>query len=491
MTSPDDSSTHDATTRHTIRLPGPALAMCYLGVVMLPLAVALFGHAAPSDRWERAAAALGMVAVIAMAVQFVTSGRFNIVSRHLGIDRVMAFHKIAAWWLLVAVVLHPLIYVLPTWLEAPALGRERLAFYLSSPHYRSGVVAWAAFALLLITSLLRERLPWRYETWRITHLPLGFVALMGSVHHALTAGRFTAASGLPPLWLATGAAVAVVVGVLYGWRWLKLHRRPWTLARVSPIAERMWELHLEPAPGTPPLVYSAGQFVWLTVGRRRFPLFDHPFSLSDSPQDPGVKLIIKEAGDFTSKVGALVPGTPVGVDGPFGEFVLEGTDAEAVILIAGGVGIAPIMGLLRDMVAKGERRPVRLVYAVGDPANFACLDEIDAARARLDLHVLLLSETPAPGYGGEIGLLDRDRLPSLLEGLDPVQSVVLMCGPGGMVTAVSDALLDAGMPMHRIIYERFDYAAGPSRLDRRRTRRLAAIGGGLAVGVAMFALATS
>ncbi|MCE8015780.1 iron reductase [Halomonas sp. MCCC 1A17488] len=490
MTDPKDSTSHE-TGRHAVRLPGPALAALYLGVVLLPLAVALFGRAAPADPWEHAAAALGMVAVVAMAVQFVTSGRFDRVSRHLGIDKIMAFHKIAAWWVLVAVVLHPLFYVLPTWLDAPALGRERLAVYLTSPHYRSGVVAWAAFALLLATSLLREKLPWRYETWRATHLPLGVLAVAGSLHHAFAAGRFTSASPLPPIWLATGVAVAAVVGVLYGWRWFKLHRHPWRLASVSRVADRMWQLHVEPAPGTPPLIYRAGQFVWLTVGRRRFPLLDHPFSLSDSPLDPGTRLIIKEVGDFTSTVGALVPGTPIGLDGPYGEFVLEGSDAEAVILIAGGVGIAPIMGLLRDILARGERRPVRLAYAVGAPANFACLDEIEAARTRLDLHVLLLSESSPPDYRGEVGRLDRQRLTTLLEGLDLARSVVLMCGPGGMVTAVSDALLDVGMPMRRILYERFDYTAGSSRQDRRRTRRFAAIGAGLALGVAMFALAAS
>jgi predicted ferric reductase len=57
-----------------------------------------------------------------MAVQFVTSGRFRIVSSHLGIDKIMAFHKIAAWWVLVALLLHPLAYVAPTWLEIPASG---------------------------------------------------------------------------------------------------------------------------------------------------------------------------------------------------------------------------------------------------------------------------------------------------------------------------------------------------------------------------------
>jgi ferredoxin-NADP reductase len=289
-----------------------------------------------------------------------------------------------------------------------------------------------------------------------------------------------------------GAAVAAVVAVLYGWRWLKLRLRPWTLASVSRVADRMWQLHVEPAPGTAPMAYCAGQFVWLTVGRHRCPLFDHPFSLCDSPRDPGVKLMIKEAGDFTSKVGALAPGTPIGLDGPYGEFVLEAaTEADAVILIAGGVGIAPVMGLLRDMVARGERRPVRLAYAAGAPANFACLDEIEAAREQLDPRVLLVSEAAAPGWRGEIGLLDRGRLRTLLEGLDPARSVALMCGPAGMVTAVSDALLDVGMPMDGVIYERFDYAAGSkSRQDSRRTRRLAAIGGGVAAGIGVFTLAT-
>ncbi|MEF2553166.1 ferredoxin reductase family protein [Aurantimonas sp. A2-1-M11] len=490
MTSTDDRGAYKAAARHATRLPGPALAAFYTGVCLMPLALAIFAQPAPGDRWERAAAGLGMVAVLAMAVQFVTSGRFDAVSRHLGIDKIMAFHKIAAWWVLVAVVLHPLFYVLPTWIEAPALGRERLEFYLISPHYRSGVVSWVAFVLLMGTSLLRERLPWRYEVWRATHLPLGVVAVAGGLHHALAAGRFSGAAPLPPLWLATGTAVAAVVFVLYGWRWLQLHLRPWRLAAVSRVADRMCQLQVEPAPGTPPMAYRAGQFVWMTVGRRRFPLFDHPFSLSDSPRDPGMKLIIKEAGDFTSKVGTLAPGTPIGLDGPYGEFVLEATDADAVVLIAGGVGIAPIMGLLRDMVARGERRPIRLAYAAGAPANFAFLDEISAAREHLDLHVLLLSETSTTGWRGEIGMLDAPRLRTLLDGLDPARSVAMMCGPGGMVSAVSDALLGLGFPMDGVIYERFDYAGGASRQDRRRTRHFATIGGGLAAGVAAFAFAS-
>ena len=65
-----------------------------------------------------------------------------------------------------------------------------------------------------------------------------------------------------------------------------------------------------------------------------------PFSIADTPSRPGLRLIVKEAGDFTGRIGALAPGTPVGIDGPYGNFVLEGRPADSLLLIAGGVGIA-------------------------------------------------------------------------------------------------------------------------------------------------------
>lgn len=470
----------------TRRLSPGLLAAIYVAVCVLPLALALGTRVAPAHPWEWAAAALGMVALAAMAVQVVTSGRLRFVSDPLGIDKIMAFHKISAWWVLLALVLHPLAYVLPTWAADPALGAERLWAYLTLPQYRTGVVALAALAVLVLSSALRERLPWRYEAWRGAHVILALAALFGGLHHALAAGRFAqGAAGY--FWWATGAAVLAVFATLYGWRWWMLHRRQWRLASVTRNPGRMWEMDIQPAPGTPPLRYEAGQFVWMTVGGRRFPLFDHPFSIADSPRRPGLSLLVKEAGDFTATVGALPPGTSIGIDGPYGHFTLSDHPGGAVLLIAGGVGIAPVLGLLRDLVARRDPRPVRLAYAAGHPDNFAALPEIEAARAVLDLEVLLVSEDGGAGWPGEVGRLDRDRLARLLGGLDPAAAVALICGPGPMVSAVSDALAGLGMPEARVIYERFDYGGGTSRQDRRLRARYLALGGALGLGVAGFA----
>ncbi len=485
MTVPDHEA-DAARRRRGLRLPPRALGPLYVLACAAPLVLAVTRSAAPAATWEIAAAALGMVGLAAMAVQAVTSGRFELVSGRIGIDRVMSFHKIAAWWVLLALLLHPLIYVLPTWLADPGLAWERLRAYLTLPHYRSGVIALAALAVLVPASALRERLPLRYELWRGAHVALSVLALGAGLHHAITVGRFGMVGGMPLLWWGVGAAVVAVLAVLYGWRWAQLHRGAWRLASVTRHPGRMWELDIQPAPGTPELAYTAGQFVWMTEGARRFPLFDHPFSIAGSPARPGLRLIVKQAGDFTDRIGSLPPGTPIGIDGPYGDFTLEAHPADAVLLIAGGVGIAPIMGLLRDLVARGDRRPVRLAYAAGDPAKFACLPEIEAARATLDLEVLLVSEQDAAGWPGEVGRLDHGRLAQLAQGLEPARVVALICGPGAMVTAVSDGLLALGLPMERVIYERFDYAGGTSRIDRRRRRRVMGLGGAVALVIALF-----
>jgi predicted ferric reductase len=476
----------DASPGQGPRLPGAVVAILYLVVCLTPLLLAANRTPAPLVTWELAATGLGLVALAAMAVQFVTSGRFQIVSGHLGIDRVMAFHKTAAWWVFLALLLHPLAYVVPTFLADPALGQERIFAYLTLPHYRSGVLALGAMIVLVLGSAMRERLPIRYEIWRAAHVILAGVAVGAGLHHAVAVGRFSAGGLLNAYWWAVGAIVVAVIVTLYGWRWARLRLRPWRLASVTKLADRLWEIDIQPDAGTPPLGYRAGQFVWMTEGARRFPLFDHPFSIADSPRRTGLSLIIKEAGDFTSGIGALEPGTRIGVDGPYGNFTLEGYDGDPVLLIAGGVGIAPIMGLLRDLVARGYEHPVRLAYAAGAPENFACLDEITAAGAVLDLRTLLLSETPEPGWAGEIGWLDRERLVGMLQGLDPERTVALICGPGPMVTAVSDTLIELGLPMDRVMYERFDYSEGASRLDKHLWRRFFMLGFGLVVGIAAF-----
>jgi predicted ferric reductase len=345
-----------------------------------------------------------------------------------------------------------------------------------------------ALIILVVLAFLRDRLPVSYEAWRGAHGALALVAVAGGLHHAMTAGTYAAEPGPRLFWIAAAMVVALAVAILYGWRWWALNRYPWVLTSVRPVGKAMWELELDPAPGTPPLAYRAGQFVWMSVAPRLFPLFDHPFSLASAPRRPGIALVIKELGDFTRTVGSIPAGTRIGIDGPHGDFTAEGRSAGALLLVAGGVGIAPILGILRDLVDHRDPRPVRLVYGAGSPEKLVARDEINAATDVIDLKASLVVEEGGEDWAGMLGAIDHADLEAALSGLDRSDTLALICGPDLMMSAVADNLLRLGLPEHNVVYERFVYGeTPPSRRDRRRQAYFAAIGLALAVAVLAFA----
>jgi predicted ferric reductase len=89
-------------------------------------------------------------------------------------------------------------------------------------------------------------------------------------------------------------------------------------------------------------------------------LTEHPFSISSAPVDrPRITFTIKESGDFTSRIRTIAPGTRAYLHGPHGNFTLTGRATKGIVFIAGGVGFAPIMGMLRQLKAA---HPLRLIY---------------------------------------------------------------------------------------------------------------------------------
>jgi ferredoxin-NADP reductase len=145
------------------------------------------------------------------------------------------------------------------------------------------------------------------------------------------------------------------------------------------------------------------------------------------------------------------------VDGPFGTFTLdrEAASAEALVLIAGGIGIAPIRSLLLTLADRGDRRAIYLFYAVRDPGRVICGADLDALRERLNLDLVYVFERPGADWPGERGRLDEDTLRRHLPaGLRRFHYFV--CGPAPMMAATEKALLKMGVPAAAINTERFD-----------------------------------
>jgi predicted ferric reductase len=249
---------------------------------------------------------------------------------------------------------------------------------------------------------------------------------------------------------------------------LLARRRPWRVAEVRRERDRVWTLVLE-AVGHEGLQFQPGQSVWLTLGRSPFSPRQHPFSIASSAASPQrLELTFKELGDFTRTIGQIPVGTRAYLAGPYGAFALDLRDPRPLVCIAGGIGITPMMSILRTLRARGDRRPVLLVYASGALDKIVFAQELDDLARAMDLRVVHVLESPPPGWTGEGGLIGRELLDRHLtdryEGAE-----VFVCGPEPMMNVVERALRDRGVPGERVHAEHF--ALVGSRPPGRRSIR--------------------
>jgi predicted ferric reductase len=423
----------------------------YFVLALLPLGVAL-APPWPAGRafWLELSLALGFVGLGQMALQFALIARFRRVSEPFGIDLVMQYHRQIGVLTIVFVLAHP----------ALLLAESRAYWTLLRPGVGgvaiwTGIISTLGLVALAAASFWRKPLGIGYETWRVTHALAGVVALVLAQAHVSLAGIYV---GAPWKHAALVAWCTLFVGFVVHLRLLKpfaLRRRPWEVVEVRPDVARTWSLVLTPV-GHAGLRFAPGQFAWLKIGVSPWSVRENPFSFSSSAEHPArLEFGIKELGDSTSAIGRLRPGTRVYVDGPHGSFSSDFHRTEGFLMIAGGVGISPILSMLRTLADRGDRRPVSLIYACSRWDRVAFRAELGALGERLALDVVYVLEEGHSGWTGPTGYVTRELLVPLL-GADPAARQVFLCGPDAMMDAVEAMLLAAGVPADRIELERFN-----------------------------------
>lgn len=433
-------------------LPRWALVALYLGFAALPLFLSATGDIPPAGPIAEGAAAAGMVGMVMMVTQLGSSGRVPFLSGRIGIDVTMAFHKWAAPAALVLLVAHPLLLAGPFDATVPSRTLVRLGNLLAAPRLTTGLLALSLFLLITLAAILRDRLPGGYGLWRLSHGVLALAALLFSLEHILAQGTYAADERLQLFWLVLtlGSILIWLLRHFTVWR-----SAPWRVAGVTRLAERLWLLQLENQYGLP---FRAGQFAWLRFGRS---FSDHPFSIASAPCQKRLEFLVQESGDFTSRIGTVPVGSQVAVDGPHGSFTLDGLPkSESLILISGGVGLAPIFSILSDLGHGSEYHRIRLVHTARSRAALVKPEVLQSTCPSAEITILADDATAADAPVGR-GPLTLEHLRNLLTGVEPSAVNVLICGPSGMMTFATDALHAMGVPLDHIRYERFSYGGGP------------------------------
>ena len=203
-----------------------------------------------------------------------------------------------------------------------------------------------------------------------------------------------------------------------------------------------------------PLRFWAGQYVDISIPSHGI---TRSFSMANAPGD-GLQLdfIIKKypQGAFSSLLdGALEPGTPLVVKGPYGTcFRREGRPGP-MLLIGGGSGMSPLWSILQSHLNSGERRPVRFFYGARSKRDLFYLQRFaEFAKSVPDFEfipALSHADDTDADWRGELGfvheVLQRRLQAELLAG----EIDAYACGPAPMIDAVLPVLQRAGVePEH-------------------------------------------
>jgi len=301
-------------------------------------------------------------------------------------------------------------------------------------------------------SLWRKPLRIGYDRWRVLHVLLTATAFLLAVAHIEGVGYY--AQG----WLWTGYTLfwvflVVYVRLLRPWRMLK---EPYRVVEVRPERGQAWTVTLDPD-GHPGLRFAPGQFAWLTLRGSPFRFGEHPFSISSSAaRCPRIEFTIKELGDFTRTIKDIRPGETAYVDGPYGVFSVDRYPrAPGFVFVSGGVGIAPVMGMLRTLADRRDARPLLLVCANARWGDVIYREELESLRPRLDLTLIHVLQEPPPGWAGEHGFVTGALLQRVLPA-NRAELEYFLCGPRPMSETAQQALHAMRVPLARVHFELFD-----------------------------------
>ena len=207
-----------------------------------------------------------------------------------------------------------------------------------------------------------------------------------------------------------------------------------------------YTLELNPASGTGEHRFGAGQFNMLY----KFGVGEAAISISGDPTSPNPLIhTIRAVGTATKAMAKLKAGDTIGVRGPFGScWPVEAAKGNDVLLIAGGIGLAPLRPVIYQVLA--ERRKygkVFLLYGARTPEDMLYRAELEKWRARFDMEVLVTVDRASQDWHGNVGVVT-----TLLKklALDPDNTIAMICGPEIMMRFVAMDLIKKEFGLDRI-----------------------------------------
>ncbi|EPR43110.1 oxidoreductase FAD/NAD(P)-binding domain protein [Desulfovibrio sp. X2] len=444
---------------------GLLIVLAVLAVAVWPVA-AVVQDAKPlfsSDWWTDVGMALGMAGALCLTLQFVIASRLRLLDRLVGLDDLFKAHRVVGITAACLLFCHPfVVFALQKDIGPPVLKQWPLlagAASLTTLWFAAGVARF------------RSWLGLSFSRWLPLHR-LGVLCLTGLValHAAFVTDEIEVIAFMPLLgglfFLAARGFVPGISGRAFGGGGAPLRFR---VAGVAQAGREAHEVRLAPVEGRI-FDYAPGQFAFVTFLSPALPREEHPWTIASAPEEAELRFTIRCSGDFTAMIGRLSPGDEALVRGPYGRFSLltEAADPdEDLLFLAAGVGITPMLSMLRHLsraaapapqgaeeaeaVANSNgRRRVRLIWSNREQADVAHAAELESLAESLP--GLSVRHVLTRGPDGE--RLDAEGLAGMIAAVPP-SARVFLCGPPGFMRMARAALDKRGFAHERVHWEEF------------------------------------
>ncbi|MEB0002009.1 ferredoxin reductase family protein [Cryobacterium sp. RTC2.1] len=435
-----------------------------LAVVSVALVVAVFladGGAAristPADAITALGIVTGLVGTDLLLVMMLLAARLPAIDRAFGHDSAMALHQSLGKPALYLILAHAVLLTIGYALVQPAGFFDEVWIMFSSlPDMPLAFLGLGLLIAVVVTSLVIVRHKFRYEVWHLVHL-LSYVAVLVAIPHQLSVGTLFREGSLQRYyWLALYAGVA---GSIILFRFIvpivRSLRARLTVVGVDQEARGVVSIRLS-GRQLRSLKAKSGQFFIWRFWTPGLWWQAHPFSLSAAPTGSSLRITVRGLGDASSTLPRLPVGTRVSFEGPYGLFTDFARTSPRIVLIAAGIGVAPIRSLLETATFAPGQATVLLRSSTVDDTYL--VEELAAlCRARgAELRIIAGKRAPGtsswlPGDAVQARITLATLVPKLRE------ADVYICGPRKWTDEVVRDARSAGLPTRQIHFERFDW----------------------------------
>lgn len=201
------------------------------------------------------------------------------------------------------------------------------------------------------------------------------------------------------------------------------------------------------------LTYTPGQYLEWTLphpnpdsrGIRRY------FTIASAPIEPYVLLAVKmsnPASTFKHALSTMNTGDKIVISNPEGDFVLPKEKDGPVVCIAGGIGITPFRSMIADMLERGDRRKITVLYGAKTADDLVFTQLFDKAKKELGIKVIYTVSTPSKDWKGRVGRVDEQLIKEKVKEYKTARFFI--SGPQGMIDGFKQTLTSLGIPRHHI-----------------------------------------